>query len=285
MRKPDIFDEIIACLAESKSASPDTSMDQETLQAFYSPAKPRPKRVAAAPAAPQPAFASQKQPKSKPVALSDDNEAYSIVDQSSPAQDQKFGQDPRINADMDTLRKLAMNCRTCRLCETRTNVVFEDGNRSARLMFIGEGPGADEDVQGIPFVGRAGQLLTRMIQSMGFDRSRDVYIANIVKCRPPQNRNPQDDEAGPCMPFLYRQIELVNPDVIVLLGAVPLQFLMGIRGIGKVRGQWLDYKGIKVMATFHPAYLLRNPPAKADAWADLKKVMAFFGHQPDPRYR
>ena len=145
-------------------------------------------------------------------------------------------------------------------------------------MFIGEGPGADEDAQGIPFVGRAGELLTKMIKAMTFDRS-EVYIANIVKCRPPENRNPSDEEAEVCIPFLKRQIELVNPKVIVLLGAVPLKYLMGKTGISRMRGTWMEYKGIQVMPTYHPAYLLRNPGAKKDVWQDLQEVMSVLGRR------
>ena len=149
-------------------------------------------------------------------------------------------------------------------------------------MFIGEGPGADEDAQGVPFVGRAGQLLTRMIAAMQFKRS-EVYIANIVKCRPPGNRNPADDEMDSCLPYLNRQIQLVSPKVIVLLGNVALKGLMKRGGISRLRGHWLDYKGIMVMPTFHPAYLLRYEAAKRDAWSDLQQVMKVFGKVYPPR--
>ena len=143
-------------------------------------------------------------------------------------------------------------------------------------MFIGEAPGAEEDAQGIPFVGKAGELLTKMIRAMKYDRS-DVYIANIVKCRPPGNRNPLEEEAEVCLPYLKRQIELVSPKAIVLLGAVPLKFMMGLVKISNYRGTWLEYEGIKVMPTYHPAFLLRNPDAKADVWKDLQQVMAYLG--------
>lgn len=149
-------------------------------------------------------------------------------------------------------------------------------------MFIGEGPGENEDLQGLPFVGRAGELLTRMIAAMGFDRAKDVYIANIVKCRPPGNRNPEETEAVTCLPFLERQIELIQPKVIVLLGAVPLLYLLNMRGIMRLHGSWFEYKGIKTLPTFHPAYLLRSPDKKADAWHDLQIVMREFGHVPKP---
>jgi len=148
-------------------------------------------------------------------------------------------------------------------------------------MFIGEGPGADEDAQGIPFVGAAGQLLTDIIGAMTYKRD-EVYIANIVKCRPPGNRNPEPDEAAACLPFLARQIELVQPKVIVTLGRVPLEQLFpDVRsGITRTRGTWLAYRDIPAMPTFHPAYLLRNPKAKRDVWADMQAVMARLGREP-----
>ena len=169
-----------------------------------------------------------------------------------------------------------MACRRCALADTRQNVVFGVGVPDAEVLFIGEGPGADEDEQGVPFVGKAGELLTKMIKAMTYDRS-EVYIANIVKCRPPENRNPSDDEAEACLPLLKRQIELVNPKAIVLLGAVPLKYLMGKTGITRQRGIWMEYNGIQVMPTYHPAYLLRNPAAKADVWKDLQQVMRYLG--------
>ncbi|MGN0880629.1 MAG: uracil-DNA glycosylase [Oligosphaeraceae bacterium] len=193
--------------------------------------------------------------------------------------------------DWEPLLAAARQCQACRLGPTRQNLVFEDGCRRARVMFIGEGPGEEEDRQGVPFVGRAGQLLTRMILAMGLDRASDdparaAYIANIVKCRPPHNRNPQDDEGTVCLAFLKRQIQLVRPEAIILLGAVPLRFLLGKVGITRMRGQWLDYQGIPVMPTFHPAYLLRFEgyrekfiDEKRKVWADLQQVMARLGLQ------
>jgi DNA polymerase len=186
--------------------------------------------------------------------------------------------------DWNGLEAAVMQCRGCRLCETRQNVVFEDGSRQAELLFFGEGPGADEDAQGIPFVGRAGELLTKMIRAMQFSRE-EVYICNTVKCRPPGNRNPEPDETEACRAFAERQIELVRPKVIVILGAVPLRFLFPqiYGGIRSLRGKWLEYKGIRVMPTYHPAYLLRTPSAKADAWKDLQQVMAVFGKTVPPK--
>src|SRR5215212_5986978 len=177
----------------------------------------------------------------------------------------------------DALVAEAHNCTICRLAGTRKNVVFGVGDPNADLMFIGEAPGRDEDEQGEPFVGRAGQLLTDIIKAMKLSREQ-VYIANVVKCRPPENRNPEADELDACRPFIRRQVELIKPKVIVTLGRFGLQSLTEKGyGISAVRGQWLDYNGIKLMPTYHPAYLLRNPAAKKDVWADMKKVMAELG--------
>ena len=176
----------------------------------------------------------------------------------------------------EDLRSMALNCRNCQLCRTRQNVVFGEGDLRARLMFIGEGPGADEDATGRPFVGAAGQLLDKMIGAMHLARE-DVYIANIVKCRPPENRMPSADEAAACIGYLKKQIELIQPEVIVLLGGTALTFLLEINGITKYRGRWQNYNNIPVMPTFHPAFLLRKAEAKRDAWHDLKLVMAKLG--------
>ncbi len=173
-------------------------------------------------------------------------------------------------------------CRSCPLCERRNNVVFGEGNPQADLMFIGEGPGFDEDRLGRPFVGKAGQLLDKMILAMQFSRE-EVYICNIVKCRPPDNRVPMPEEAAACLPYLVKQIELVSPKVIVLLGATAAHYLLGKQeGITRLRGRWLDYQGIPVMPTYHPAFLLRKPESKREAWIDLQQVMAKFNkyHQP-----
>jgi uracil-DNA glycosylase len=171
----------------------------------------------------------------------------------------------------------AHNCTACRLAGTRKNVVFGVGSPNADLMFIGEAPGRDEDEKGEPFVGRAGQLLTDIIKAMKLTRD-DVYIANVIKCRPPENRNPEPDELDECRPFIRRQVELIQPKVIVALGKFGLQSLTGkAYSISAVRGQWLDYNGIKLMPTYHPAYLLRTPAAKKDVWNDMKKVMAELG--------
>lgn len=171
-------------------------------------------------------------------------------------------------------------CTACRLCETRTNVVVGSGNPDADLMFIGEAPGRDEDLAGEPFVGRAGQLLTDIIRAIKFERD-EVYIANIIKCRPPQNRNPEPDEMDACRPFLLRQIEIVKPRVIVTLGRFAFQSTMQTTSpISSVRGVWHELEGIRLMPTYHPAYLLRNPSAKRDVWNDMKKVMAELDKSP-----
>lgn len=171
------------------------------------------------------------------------------------------------------LRNFIGACTRCPLCAGRNSVVFGTGDPKARLMFVGEGPGADEDTLGVPFVGRAGQLLTKMIEAMGLKREA-VYIANIVKCRPPDNRNPAPEEIATCLPFLKKQIALVNPAVMVCLGKVAVQaLLLSEVPISKLRGQWLAFNGIPVMPTFHPAYLLRSPLMKKFCWQDLKQVM------------
>lgn len=169
------------------------------------------------------------------------------------------------------------DCKRCKLHKHRNKIVFGAGNPKAELMFIGEGPGHDEDLKGLPFVGRAGQLLTQMIEAMGLSRS-DVYIANVVKCRPPENRAPEKDEVAACMPFLLRQIDAIQPKVIVCLGNVAAQALLNTnKAISRFRGDWMEFRGSRLMATYHPAYLLRNPRAKPEVWADLKKVMAHLG--------
>jgi len=179
---------------------------------------------------------------------------------------------PKILADIG-------DCTRCKLHRGRNKLVFGDGNPNAQLVFLGEGPGRDEDAQGLPFVGRAGKLLNQMIEAMGLQR-KDVYICNVVKCRPPENRAPEKDEVEICSPFLLRQLDTIAPKVIVCLGSVAAQTLLETnRGISQFRGQWLEFRGRKLMATYHPAYLLRNPSAKGEVWKDLQKVMAVLGLQ------
>ena len=172
------------------------------------------------------------------------------------------------------------SCTKCALYAARTQTVFARGNPAAELCFVGEGPGADEDAEGFPFVGKAGQLLDRMIAAMGYQRD-DVYICNIVKCRPPNNRKPEPGEMSQCMPYLREQLELVSPKVIVALGATAVEGLLGVGGgITRLRGQWKLYRTIPVMPTFHPAYLLRTPEAKREVWADLQAVLKHLGRTP-----
>ena len=175
------------------------------------------------------------------------------------------------------------DCTRCKLHRGRTNLVFGVGNPDAELMFVGEGPGADEDAQGEPFVGRAGQLLNNMIAAMGL-RREDVYIANVVKCRPPGNRTPERDECDTCSPFLMRQIEVIRPKVIVALGATAAKNLLALNeSMASMRGRWFDFKGARLAVTYHPAFLLRDPRQKAEAWKDLQMVMKYLGLKPRPR--
>jgi uracil-DNA glycosylase len=172
------------------------------------------------------------------------------------------------------------DCTRCVLHKGRTNLVFGVGNINADIMFVGEGPGADEDAQGEPFVGRAGQLLNNMIAAMGI-RREDVYIANIVKCRPPGNRTPERDECDTCSPFLLRQIAVIQPKVIVALGAVAAKNLLAVNdSMANLRGRWYDFLGSKLIVTYHPAYLLRDPRQKKEAWKDLQMVMKYLGLKP-----
>lgn len=173
---------------------------------------------------------------------------------------------------LEAIREDIGDCRRCKLCEHRTNIVFGEGSPQAKLVFVGEGPGADEDATGRPFVGRAGQLLDKIIEAIGMKRE-EVYIANVVKCRPPGNRPPERDEVDTCEPFLWRQLAFIRPEVIVALGSPAFQCLVKTREpITRARGQWRDWNGIKLMPTFHPAFLLRSPDKKREVWEDMKKV-------------
>jgi DNA polymerase len=227
--------------------------------------KPKPLPPAAPKATAQPSF-QRRHESDSPAAL--------FGDLASPA--------PSFPAATETLEQIWQDigdCTRCCLCEGRTQVVNTHGNRRARLMFIGEAPGADEDAQGKPFVGRAGQLLTKMIEAMGMKRE-DVIIGNVNRCRPPGNRQPTLEEAAICRPFLFREIAVVRPEVIVVMGNTALRNLLEVReGITRVRGKFQDFRGIKVMPTFHPAYLLRDPSKKRETWEDLKKVMDLLDSQ------
>ena len=174
---------------------------------------------------------------------------------------------------LSMIREEIGDCTRCKLSSGRTHIVFGSGNPQAKLMFVGEGPGADEDLQGLPFVGKAGQLLTKMIMAMGMTRE-EVYIANIVKCRPPDNRPPQSDEIEACSPFLFKQIRAIRPEIICALGTFAAQTLLSTKTpISRLRGKFHDFHGINVLPTFHPAYLLRNPSEKKTAWEDLQIIM------------
>jgi uracil-DNA glycosylase len=181
------------------------------------------------------------------------------------------------SAALHAIRQDIGDCTRCALHKGRNQLVFGDGDPNARLMFVGEGPGADEDAQGLPFVGRAGQLLNNMIAAMGLRRDQ-VYIANIVKCRPPQNRVPEPDEANTCAPFLFRQIDVIRPEVIVALGSTAATYLLGAKSpLSALRGRIHHARGIKLIVSYHPAYLLRDPRQKKEAWADLQIAMAELG--------
>jgi len=186
---------------------------------------------------------------------------------------------------LEQIREALGECTRCRLHKGRLKIVFGVGNPKADLVFVGEGPGHDEDVQGLPFVGRAGQLLNQMIEAMGLRRD-DVYICNVIKCRPPENRTPEKDEIVTCSPFLFRQLAVIGPKVVICLGNIAAQTLLGThKSISHFRGQWFDFRGSRLLATYHPAYLLRNPNAKPEVWKDLQKVMSVLGLKPPPKRR
>jgi DNA polymerase len=183
-------------------------------------------------------------------------------------------------ASLDVLKEIACNCQKCPLAATRTNVVVERGDRNAKILIIGEAPGEQEDLSGLPFVGKSGQLLDKILESVGFDTSKDVYICNTVKCRPPNNRVPTEVEMNTCKPYLLEQIRLIDPKIILLTGATSLKSIMGEkRAISKIRGQWLEWEGRLVMPIFHPSYLLRNQSREQGSpkwltWQDVKAIKA-----------
>jgi len=217
------------------------------------------------------------QPASQPVSTQED--------QPIPAR-RAFPTPPQVSeavpaadraADLQLIRDEIGDCTRCALHSGRNKLVFGDGSPAARLMFVGEGPGADEDAQGLPFVGKAGQLLNNMIVAMGLKRE-EVYIANVVKCRPPGNRTPEPDEANTCSPFLFRQIDVVRPQVLVALGATAATYLLGQRQpLAGLRGRVHAFRGMQLIVTYHPAYLLRDPRQKKEAWADLQIAMRELG--------
>jgi uracil-DNA glycosylase len=186
---------------------------------------------------------------------------------------------------LSAIREDIGDCVRCKLCTLgRKQIVFGVGNPNANLMFVGEAPGRDEDIQGIPFVGRAGQKLTQIIEAIGLTRD-DVYIANVIKCRPPDNRNPEPDEVEQCEPFLFRQVDTIKPKVIVALGTFAAKSLLkSTDSISRLRGRVYDYRGAKLVPTFHPAFLLRNPSCRREVWEDMKKVRALLNDDgPDAR--
>lgn len=177
-----------------------------------------------------------------------------------------------MHDNWEELEQSIINCNKCRLCENRTNIVFGEGNKNTKVMFVGEGPGADEDKQGLPFVGKAGQLMNKALEGLGIKRE-ELYIANIVKCRPPSNRVPEQDEAEACLNYLRNQVVLIKPKIIVLLGSTALKNILGKEyGITTSRGTWIERKGILYMPTWHPAALLRDENKKIEFWNDLKEV-------------
>jgi uracil-DNA glycosylase len=184
---------------------------------------------------------------------------------------------------LPSIREDIGDCVRCKLCSLgRKQIVFGVGNPHARLMFVGEAPGRDEDIQGIPFVGRAGQKLTQIIEAIGLKRE-DVYIANVIKCRPPENRNPEPDEVEQCEPFLFRQVDTIKPKVIVALGTFAAKSLLkSTDSISRLRGRVYEYRGAKLVPTFHPAFLLRNPSCRREVWEDMKKVRALLNEEAAP---
>lgn len=193
-------------------------------------------------------------------------------------------EDPDKRRELEELRRSVEDCHQCSLGETRNKFVFGTGRADARLMFVGEAPGRDEDRQGEPFVGRAGKLLTRMIRAMGLERE-DVFIGNILKCRPPENRTPTLTEMAVCLPYILQQVDIIQPEVVCALGATALKGLLRDprAAIGRMRGKFIEWRGTKLMPTYHPAYLLRSPGEKRKSWDDLQKVMKELGLPPPNR--
>lgn len=279
MRQESFFNQILEVVANEGGRDGIIDVSQSTMEALARPStrEPAPSPPTSAPAAPM-AREARGDFQAAPAPSGDESAAIPP----NALQTEPVAATTMESMDFSALRNLAQRCGMCPLHRGRTTVVFGDGNENADLMFIGEGPGADEDRTGVPFVGKAGKLLDKMIAAMQF-RREDVYIANIVKCRPPRNRNPEASEAERCLPYLRRQIQLINPKVIVLLGAVPLLFLLKKTGITRLHGQWFEFMGVRTIPTFHPAYLLRYNDAKKLAWSDLRKVMDVFGKTPAPK--
>jgi len=232
-----------------------------------------------APSAQRPAAKDQRPAASSQRPATSDQQPAASTPRTAPAPPALSGLPA---ADLEAIAVAIAQCRACGLCERRTRTVPGEGPATPDIVFVGEGPGADEDASGRPFVGAAGQLLEKMIGAMGFQRS-EVFICNVVKCRPPGNRAPEPEEMSACMPFLEAQLTALRPKVICLLGATPLKALLGLSGITRLHGQRQEWRGIPVIPTFHPAYLLRNAEAKKPAWEDLKAVLAVLGREPPKR--
>ncbi len=255
----DFFDQICKVIAETDAKRPGSLARGNVAEAFFRPLE-----------AVEVKTAPQSMPEISSVPESPEKTHLSVAEPAPGAVAENI-------FSLDDLCRSMADCRRCGLHRQRNNLVFGEGNPQAKLMFIGEGPGFEEDRSGRPFVGRAGQLLDKMIAAMQFSR-QEVYIANIVKCRPPDNRVPAPEEAACCVPFLKKQIDLIRPEVIVLLGATAVKYLLGTTsGISRMRGRWTSFENIPVMATFHPSFLLRQESAKKEAWQDLQQVMARFG--------
>ncbi|HZJ73302.1 MAG TPA: uracil-DNA glycosylase [Perlabentimonas sp.] len=191
-----------------------------------------------------------------------------------------------MNHELNELKEQILQCTKCELSKTRNRVIFGEGNVNAEIMIIGEGPGRDEDIQGRPFVGKSGQLLDKILAACGFNRTHHVFIGNIVKCRPPQNRVPSPSEAAICMPYLQKQIELIDPKILILLGATSLKYMVGSEyRITRDRGKWINHDGRLAMPVFHPAVLLRNPALKRPTWQDFKNIVYKYRELVDPAHK
>lgn len=205
--------------------------------------------------------------------------AAGTADIITPARPRNAASNSKKSGLLDPVKREVFSCRRCPLYKTKKNYVFSDGDPEARLVFVGEAPGGDEDIQGVPFVGRAGQLLTKMIEAMGL-RRQDVYICNVIKCRPPNNRAPLPEEVAACKDYLLRQVGIISPKVICCLGKHATEALLGTEVfITKIRGKEFEFNGVTLIPTYHPAYLLRNPSAKKEVWQDLKKIMKILSEQ------
>lgn len=259
----DVFDEVLAARRARKTQAMREALDFEKPKV----AEPKPTAVA-----PRPSGS-----KSVPLWEQFGSKPKEIFASATAELEELWAPEDDHATRLLKIRENLGDCKRCGLCETRKKIVFGEGSPTARLMFVGEGPGYNEDIQGRPFVGKAGELLDKMIEAMGLKRE-DVYIANTVKCRPPEDRNPAPDEIAKCRPFIMQQVRAIEPEVIVGLGRFGTNVLLDQdKSITQIRGTWQDFDGIALMPTFHPAYLLRNPGAKRDAWADLQAVMKKLG--------